>query len=130
MLHDLEDRDAVFAQLHRTTDPLLGEHGVAEYGLVEIRIGTQRQAAGAALELRHFTATHAEFLGQLLERGAGALQARLQLILTRAEQGNRQLVAQRDGELGAHVLEAAAGCGADAIQPDDVVTELASSPVR
>ncbi len=41
-----------------------------------------------------------------------------------AELGRSQFVAQCGGELGAHLLEAAARAGADAIEPDDVVTEL------
>ena len=50
VLQYLEDRDAIFAQLHGTAHAALREHSVSEHGLVQLGVGTQRQATGATQE--------------------------------------------------------------------------------
>src|SRR5262245_13062848 len=67
VLEDLENGDAVFAQLRRTADTPLRQDCIAEYCLIELGIRAQRHAAATAFEIRHFTATHAEFLRELVE---------------------------------------------------------------
>ncbi len=124
MLENLEDGDAVFAELHRPAHAPLCKHCIAEYSVIQFGVGPQRQAAGTAFELLHLAAAHAEFLRQFFERGAGALQALLQLILPAAELGNRQLVAQGGRKFSAYLLEFATRLGPDAIDPDDVIAEL------
>ncbi len=124
MLLDLEDGDAVFRQLHRAADAAVRDQLLAEHFAVQRDIRTQRQAAGTPLELLDHAALHVELACQCVDARCAGFQLLLQTVLLVIEALDGLLVAQLHVDLGTHVLEAAAGLGADPFQLDDVVAEL------
>jgi hypothetical protein len=124
MFEDAHDHEALFAERDGPRDLALIQRRIAEHQREQLGVGTERFTAGRLGEVGDDARRQTVVFHQSIELRTRLLETTRDFFFTLTENVGGAIAAQLGLELGANFLEGFGPRSLDAIQLDDVVTEL------